>query len=223
MPKGIYSRPSLEERFYNKVNKTDSCWIWTAYRSNFGYGTIGIEKKTCKAHRVAWELEYGTIPKDMQVCHSCDNPSCVRPSHLFIGSQQDNIDDQMKKKRHVSFKGSDNGMSRLSEEDVRSIHDGDSKGISHNKIAQYHGVSRHHVSQIIRGKRWVHLGLGSDASHDFRGENNGRAKLTEKNVLQIRIMYKNGYSRKTLMKEFGIGSSNLCNILSGKAWRHLGE
>ena len=216
--------PTVEERFWSKVDKTGDCWIWLGGVSGDGYGRFwdGPEKMI-GAHRFSWLLAGESIPEGEYVCHHCDNPPCVRPSHLFVGTQQDNIDDKMRKGRHVASKGSDNGMSLLSEEDVRNICGEFNRGTNQNKIARQYGISKKHISDIIRGKRWGYLGLGLNVSHYANGEKSGRARLTENNVLQIRTTHKNGCSRKDLMKEFGISSSTLHYILSGRTWVHLGE
>ena len=83
------------ERFWSKVNKTDVCWYWTAYRDDKGYGTFGLNGKLQKAHRVAYELTYGAIPDGAHILHSCDNPPCVNPAHLRAGTRSDNMRDKV--------------------------------------------------------------------------------------------------------------------------------
>lgn len=104
-------RKSLEKRFWSKVNKTDYCWEWTAslLLNTCGYGQFKVgsmldnSRKTVSAHRTSYELCYGAIPRGMLVCHKCDNPKCVRPDHLFLGTHQDNSTDMCLKGR--SLKG----------------------------------------------------------------------------------------------------------------------
>lgn len=95
---------SLLNRFWEKVKKTKTCWLWTAFKNKQGYGKIGTTASKCiNSHRVSWVIHNGPIPDDYFVCHKCDTPSCVNPKHLFIGTRQDNIDDMMLKKRSRHF------------------------------------------------------------------------------------------------------------------------
>lgn len=95
----------IQERLWPKVDTTggvDSCWEWLAAKKQGGYGKIGIGGKYggwVLAHRVAWELENGQIPSGLVVCHKCDNPGCCNPSHLFLGTQPDNLADMRRKGR----------------------------------------------------------------------------------------------------------------------------
>ena len=93
----------MHEKMLSKINKTDSCWLWTGKPNQNGYGRLRINKKTVLAHRLAYELWVGTIPLDKpNVLHHCDNPPCVNPEHLFVGTQADNIKDMVAKGRNIS-------------------------------------------------------------------------------------------------------------------------
>src|ERR1043165_6100160 len=104
-----HKRISFQERFWSYVNKTGRCWIWTGARFNSsGYPRTYIKGESVPAHRVSYEMAYGPIPEGMLVCHDCDRfyePGdtsyrlCVRPNHLFLGTQADNMDDCKKKRR----------------------------------------------------------------------------------------------------------------------------
>lgn len=99
------TRRPLADRFWEKVHKTESCWLWTAsVKDGFPYGQIGHPgtRTPRRAHRVSWELHNGPIPAGLFVLHKCDNPRCVRPDHLFLGTQSDNLKDAYSKGRMVS-------------------------------------------------------------------------------------------------------------------------
>ncbi len=96
---------SFSDRFWSKVEKTAGCWLWTGSKWKNGYGAMTIApRKRVRVHRFAFELMVGPIPSGMMVCHSCDVKNCVNPSHLFLGTNEDNQKDSVKKRRHWWFK-----------------------------------------------------------------------------------------------------------------------
>ena len=110
---------TTEQRFWDKINKTDECWEWTAQLSPTGYGRIQIDYKAVAAHRYSAEL-HGMDITDKIVCHKCDNPCCVRPDHLFVGTQKDNMQDMIKKGRKARVECYPANR-KLTDDDVRFI------------------------------------------------------------------------------------------------------
>ncbi len=153
----------LPIRFWAKVAKSDDgCWIWTAKTNKpGGYGQLhrgGSKGKMVAAHRLAWELSNGDIPAGMCVCHRCDNPLCVNPSHLFLASHAENMADRDAKGRCVNRRGEDHGLSKLSESDIRDIRRiCDGGGMRHREIGEKFRVSRSLIGLIARRKIWKHV------------------------------------------------------------------
>ena len=148
---------TTEERFWEKVRKGQGCWEWTAYKDRDGYGRFSLDGKRRMAHRVALMLEGIDIPSGMCVCHTCDNPSCVRPDHLFIGTHQDNVTDMMQKGRQVVVRGDELPHSKLTEEDIPLIREYLRYGCNHKYIASLFGVSRPTIGLINIGHTWSHI------------------------------------------------------------------
>ncbi len=147
--------PSI--RFFKFVNKTEFCWLWTGSYCYYGYGQISINGKPRRAHRISYEMHKGEIPKDMFVCHKCDNPSCVNPDHLFLGTQEDNMKDMFKKNRQNTAKGERRFFSKLKNEDIPQIRELYNNNNRTKIIANIYGVSTQSILDIINGKAWKHV------------------------------------------------------------------
>lgn len=172
-----------EARFWSKVDKSGECWNWTSAKDRKGYGkfSIGSSRKPdgsrrnsmVSAHRYSYEMHFGAIPKGegfhgVCVLHRCDNPSCVRPEHLFLGTSKDNVHDMDKKGRRVTkaYRGENHANAVLSEESVRTIHARYRQGgITQSALAEKYGVCLATINHIITGRLWSHLGLNSKDLH----------------------------------------------------------
>lgn len=150
---------SLKERFETKYLKgsKQECWNWTASTAGNGYGQIKLTKKRRQeyAHRVSYLLHHGEIADDLEVCHTCDNPLCVNPSHLFLGTRKDNAQDMKSKFR--STYGEKNARALLTEEDVRRIRNCLKMEMTQKEIAKIFGISQIQVSRINTKKQWSHV------------------------------------------------------------------
>lgn len=111
------------KRFWRKVNKQESCWLWTGTSLSKGYGLVRNEcGKNQGSHRFSWRIHFGEIPDGLSVLHKCDNPLCVNPDHLFLGTQQENLRDMVNKNRQAS--GDDNGARKRIELMPRGVKHG---------------------------------------------------------------------------------------------------
>lgn len=146
----------IHDRFWSKVNKTEYCWEWIGAKTIDGYGQIGFKGAVRRATRVLWEIIYGENPGDLCVCHTCDNPSCVNPSHLFLATHQQNMQDRKRKGRNSCRKGQNNGRSKLTEKQILEIR---SLNITNKEISKIYKISPGHVSNIkrIKGNLWAHI------------------------------------------------------------------
>jgi len=153
-----YKKRSIEERFWEKVNVKgdDECWEWQACKLPKGYGQFEINYKVKQSHRVSWELHFGEIPNGLHVLHHCDNPSCVNPKHLFLGTNQDNRDDMVKKNRQA--KGEQLPHTILSKDEVLKIRKlYDAKEYSMVELGEMFNTSTGNIKLIINRINWKHI------------------------------------------------------------------
>lgn len=164
----MFSPPTADERFWSKVQKTDGCWLWTATRKPGWYGKFRFNGKQENAHRVAYILTYGTIPDGLWVLHRCDNPLCVRPDHLYLGTHQDNVRDRQERGRAAC--GDNNGSrmhperilsgeqcswAKLTAAEVAAIRQEYALGnTTYHKLAAKYGVGKSQIGNILQGKVW---------------------------------------------------------------------
>lgn len=152
-------------RFWAKVILTCNpfkCWNWTGNVDRAGYGKIGIRpepfvSRTIKANRLAFYLGTGIDPVGNVVMHTCDNPSCVNPNHLKLGTTQDNVDDKMRKGRFRAPRGSECSSSKLTEAQVMEIREKCNAGMMQKDVAPLYGVGQRAISKIVTGVRWKHI------------------------------------------------------------------
>lgn len=141
---------SIEDRFFSRFIKMDSgCWQWTAHADKNGYGVLPGDKKNIRAHRLSYEIHVGQIPKELFVCHRCDNPGCVNPDHLFLGTAKDNNQDSLKKGRH--YVGEKNGRAKLTWEKVKNIRQSNK---SKKELAIIYEVSVQTIKAVKNNKVW---------------------------------------------------------------------
>lgn len=160
MPKGIYKKPGYNgtptERFWKYVKKTNTCWLWIGTKTTAGYGALRLRGESKQqAHRFSYELHKGTIPNGMCVLHSCDNPPCVNPSHLWLGTLKDNAIDREKKGRGVDNKGEKNSRAKLTLNQVEKIRElYETAKYFQRELGVLFSVSRSNIREIVNKNSW---------------------------------------------------------------------
>lgn len=152
---------ATEQRFWRKVDKgahPKGCWEWRAARNPKGYGNFSLEgRRSINAHRFAYELSEGCSPGELCVCHYCDNPSCVNPAHLFLGTVQDNMQDMIQKGRNNPIHGEGHPSAKLNDSKVIEVRRLYAAGRSVRSLAKEYGLSWKAIGRIVKGTAWKHL------------------------------------------------------------------
>lgn len=152
---------TVKERFWSQVDRSGDCWIWIGACNSKGYGNVHNPtdengRRISLAHRLSYEFTFGSIPDGMMVCHICDNPPCVNPTHLFLGTAADNFQDMRQKGRWQPAKGEDVGTSKLTEDQVAEIR---SRYVFRKTtipmLAIEYGVSKSAISRLLRRQSWA--------------------------------------------------------------------
>lgn len=160
----------IAERFWPKVDRSNGpnkCWLWTGALHSSGYGLIhrgGRGNGNIRTHRLAWELTNGPIPPGLHVCHRCDNPQCVNPAHLFLGTRSDNMRDMFTKGRNVHTahpetlpRGERHGRTHLTEDNVRTIRRRAADGETFTSLANEFRITRVAIRYIVQRVSWAHV------------------------------------------------------------------
>jgi hypothetical protein len=153
----------LKTRILGNITKTvNGCWEWNGSKT-YGYGKIIVgsrldgTRKTARVHRIAYQVFVGEIPQGKFVCHKCDNPSCVNPEHLFLGTRQDNVDDREQKNRNHHVIGEKNPKSKMTDAKVIEARELYSYGYTSRMLAEKYGMDHTTILDIVKGRSWKHL------------------------------------------------------------------
>jgi hypothetical protein len=252
-PTPAHADPQVLARFWAKVVKCgpDDCWPWSASRRHKGYGafayTLGGKLVQDRAHRFSYVVHVGVVPDGLCVLHRCDNPVCVNPAHLFLGTRADNNADMVAKGRHVPActytrrgpndpagnhpKGVEHPNARLTPEVVRGVRADRVAGLSYSTLASKYGITIRHAWRIVHRKAWKHLdaldadsapgAFGPEGHNSPRGQDSPAAKLTEDDVREICRLRREVVKLKVVAARFGITESNVSYIARGKGWKHV--
>lgn len=158
VPCGPRKRLAFAEAFWLRVDRSgDGCWPWLGAVVTGGYGRVKFGGRTHLTHRIAYILEFGSIPAGLFVCHKCDVRKCVRPDHLFLGTHDQNMTDMVGKGRQP--RGEQNGLSKLTAVQVAEIRERVAAGATQRVVAAEFGVSQSTIRDIASGRCWAHLPL----------------------------------------------------------------
>ncbi len=141
--------------FYDRLDISEGCWKWTGSKLKSGYGIISFGGKPISAHRLSWKLHKGVIEEGKVIRHLCNNPICVNPDHLAIGTIQDNADDRVRSGNQP--KGGRNNHAKLDDEKIKEIRMLLELSISGAEIGRQYGVSRTVICSIKNGRTWKHV------------------------------------------------------------------
>jgi hypothetical protein len=219
------------DNFYVRVLKHpgDGCWEWLGPKNNKGYGFTYIRElsRRMTAHRASYTLRYGQIPEGLWVLHRCDNPACVKPSHLFLGSPKDNVQDMIAKgrdNRKNGLKGESHVCSKHSDATIIAIRTDYIAGVSIDRLCEVYSVSRNSIHDYTGGRSWKHLlGVNGAPSLDqlkieCKRRSRGGSKLDFAKAEEIRKRLATGELGKLLASEFGVSTATISDIRLRKMW-----
>lgn len=204
------------DRLIVKTRATGSgCIEWVAGKNDKGYGVAHSRGKQFYAHRLTYELAFGPIPAGLFVCHQCDNPACVRPAHLFLGTQRDNIRDASRKGRMAS--GEANRHAKLTEEDVCEMRARFASGeTTIAKLAAEYGIGPSGIGRAVRGRTWKQCS-GEPAKSTVSQINN---KLDDSHIRIMRTLREErGMSYRAIARLFGVSGNGAKKAITGQRAR----
>jgi len=148
-------------KFWKQVEKGHRCWLWIGHTNRDGYGRLAVYHRGMQlAHRISWEIHNGPIPDGLNVLHHCDIPACVNPSHLYLGTQKDNVRDMIVRGRanwENRKAGEENGNAKLTETEVREIRKLHAIGNSTRRLARIYQVGKTTVKHVVNRDTWKHI------------------------------------------------------------------
>lgn len=212
--------PEEKQRFYSRIVVSETaycyrsgsfCWEWTAGKSSHGYGTVWLRGGSVGAHRVAYLLHYGAIPNNLFVCHVCDNPPCCNPTHLFVGTNGDNIRDKCEKGRHNCGRGERHSSRTKPERVARGDRNGSRLHPERLARGERHG-SRTKPESRPRGERH---GFHTKPECVPRGDRHWKAKLRDTDIPEIFRLRATGMLHREIAAVFGVSRTHISLILSG--------
>ncbi len=199
------------------ANQEKDCWIWQGIKDGYGYGRLPTKQnKRMRAHRIAYELFHGKIPKNMHVLHSCDNPSCVSPHHLRVGDPQENARDRVEHGRQR--RGSTHPDSVLTEDQVKEIlYAFHTKNVRQHVLAAQYKVSPVTLHDIVHRKTWMHVLPDLFPSPHC----DARSMIPTEVVLQVRKLRESGATYEFIARQFKLSIGQVHRIVNRLAYTYV--
>lgn len=220
---------ALIKKIWDNTLVTNDCWIWQGSKNPAGYGNMWTGERYDRPHRIVWCYANNSwIANGQQVCHHCDNPSCVNPDHLFIGTSKDNHQDMIAKGRqnrpdHV---GINHPRTFFTEDDIHNIRLALSKGTRPVELARKYGLSISTVQSIKTQNNWSHITYQDELqakidSVKYNGHNSSQSTLTNEAARRIKLALKSGVCARMLAKYNEVSVHVISMINTGRTWRHV--
>lgn len=211
-----------KDRFWSQVDRSGCRWLWTGLLDDKGYGKFSYRTHGVRyhfgSHRIAYWLHHGEWPGSMCVCHTCDTPACVNPSHFFLGTRADNRRDCVQKARHC--RGEINGRATLSNKQVRKAVQL-AATMPRQAISHLLHIDATVLNNILSGRTWSSITGIRHRKTWRRGCSNGRSILTEEDVLRIVSLRQLGWPYQRIALEMNCGKHLPYQICSGNNWSWL--
>lgn len=212
-------KETVSERLKAKTTvQPNGCWVWTGNTNKKGYGLLSVGGRNRSCHRLVYAEQHGKIPDGLCVLHRCDNPPCINPDHLFLGTNAENNQDKIDKGRMPL--GEKVGSHKLSADQVAAIRRDFRPGLSAVMAAQY-GVIPATILSIVNGVWRVGESPPCEHKPSSKGAANGNAKLTAELVRSIRARHSSGETQKAIAESIGVTISAVNLVVLRKNWRHV--
>lgn len=210
MPDTPFRTPD-EVSFWARVECGELCWNWQGTLVH-KYGSLTWQGRTWRAHRLAWVLTYGAIPSGLCVLHRCDNPRCVRPGHLFLGTQADNNRDRDEKGRRAGPSGEQCHNAILTAGKAKDVARRIRLGQTHAAIAEGLGITLRSVDHVASGRTWKHLGLPNMRRQE---------RMEPEKVRAIRAERIAGGTVSGIARKYGLAKSSVSHICNYQRWANV--